>query len=86
MLLGFIKIFLYYFDKHKFIFYFLKCFSSSLCLSFSKLPIFFLFRFLAVPRDLWDLSPVQEWNPGPWQWKCRFLTTGPQGKPLLFLI
>ena len=34
MLLGFIKILLYYFDKNKFIFYFLKCFIQFFFVSF----------------------------------------------------
>ena len=40
----------------------------------------FLFLFLAMLRGLQDLSsPTRDWTLGPWQWKCRVLTTEPPG-------
>ena len=38
---------------------------------------------------MWQVGPYflnQGWNPGPLQWKCRVLTTGPPGKSLSFFI
>ena len=52
-------------------------------------PFFFVYvcLFLSALCGLWDLrSQVQGLNPGPWQWKHWFLTTGPQGTPSLSLI
>ena len=55
-------------------------FFLSLSLPLSLFP--FLFFFLAVLHGLQDLSSLtRDWTPGPWQWKCRVLTTDHLGIP-----
>ena len=48
---------------------------AQFCVAFLLNMLFFFFAMLCV---LWD----QGLNPGPGQWECRVLTTGPPGNPL----
>ena len=67
-------------DTWKSLHYFLVIFISySTLAKYLSLWETFSFSFLAAPHNLWDLSPpTRDWTPGPRQWKCWVLTTGPQ--------
>ena len=78
---------MYYFSDSQFLFLHIKhSLPYTLLCSFPSFLFFlsfFLFLFLAMPCNMWDLSSLtRDKNLCPWQWQRGVLTTGLPGKSL----